>query len=429
MKTGARVAAAIEILDLLAESDLPAEQVLKTWGRQNRYAGSKDRAQIGEYVFAVCRHRGTYAFQMSSDDSRSLMIAHLAELDPAMEWTPWFGDTEHAPKPLSETETKSAKEVASKDAPLSARVSVPAWLEPDLIATFGQDIEPELKALLARAPIDLRVNALKTARKPARVHLAKEGIETTPSDIARKGLRVSAAGDIRPTQIQATKAFQSGEVEIQDMGSQWIVENSSAQPGQKVFDLCAGGGGKTLALAARMRNQGKLRACDVNPRRLANIKPRLKRSGAEIVTLQKMSVWAPDQKDHPDPELESWKGEGHLVFCDVPCSGSGAWRRHPAAKWRLTPEILQSYHQSQQDVLNRAARLVRPGGELVYVTCSILHSENAAQVEQFLQNHPDFTSREVEADIAVRPLGPGYQLSPHRTDTDGFFVSYLTKNA
>jgi 16S rRNA (cytosine967-C5)-methyltransferase len=427
MKPGARVTAAIEILGLLSESTLPAEQVLKTWGRQNRFAGSKDRAQIGEYVFAVCRYRGAYAFQMGSDASRALMIAHLAKLDPAMEWAQWFDGATHAPDPLSDDEKTSAGAEVPEGAPLSARVSVPQWLEQDLTATFAQDVEPELKALLPRAPIYLRVNALKTARKPARVHLAKEGIETAPSDFARKGLRVSTASEIRPSQIQNTKAFQSGEVEIQDMGSQWIVENSSIGPAQKVIDLCAGGGGKTLALAARMRNKGEIRACDVNPRRLANIKPRLKRAGVEIVTLQKISDWDPAQGELPDPEFEPWTGQADLVFCDVPCSGSGAWRRHPDAKWHLTPELLQSYHQAQQSILNRAARLVRPGGELVYVTCSILHSENAAQVERFLQDHQDFTAREVETKLTVRPLGSGYQLSPFATDTDGFFVSYLTK--
>jgi len=426
MKPGAQVQAAIEILGQLPGSTKPIERILKDWGRANRYAGSKDRAAIGELVFQVSRHKSLYAHRMGSSDPRALLIAHLAVASPDQEWQSWFDGSQYTPTALTDQEKARLTEPSGEGAPLTVRASFPDWLLPDLTATFGADLEPEMMALLDRAPVDLRVNGLKNVRKPIRAHLKKQGFALKATPHAAMGLRL-AAGESGANKVQQSKSFLAGEFEVQDEGSQLVVEHAGVERGQTIVDLCAGGGGKTLALAARLRGEGRVIACDIDKPRLVNIKPRLKRSGAESVELRHLQAWIP-QADQEDPDLADLVGAADLVFIDAPCSGSGAWRRHPDAKWRLTPESLESYRVAQAEVLARGAKLVKPGGRLVYVTCSILASENGTQVEAFLASHESFSTHSEEFEFPVRALGPGVQLSPHLTGTDGFFLAILVRS-
>ncbi|TNE38003.1 MAG: RsmB/NOP family class I SAM-dependent RNA methyltransferase [Alphaproteobacteria bacterium] len=424
MRPGPRVQTAIDLLIELAEGDRPAEQLLRNWARKNRYAGSKDRAAIGDLVFEISRHKGRYAFLMGSWEPRALMLAHLAEQGPA-DWRSWFDGTAHAPLPVTDLEEEQLQNRPTQ-LPGFAMFSVPEdWMN-EIEATFGEETDVELEAMLSRAPIDLRVNTLKSARKPARVHLAREGIETQPLELSAHALRIEATAEIAPRQITSSETFKKGEVELQDLGSIWIVDRLTVKPGDTVVDLCAGGGGKTLGLAAAMKNKGSLIACDISPERLANIKPRLKRAGATNVDLRLISAFTTSD-DTPDPVLGDLSGKADLVLVDAPCSGTGTWRRHPDAKWRLTPEALDRYLKTQSELLDRAAKLVRPGGSLAYVTCSILNCENEAQIAQFLEAHNNFKPREIDSNAAVRKSSRGYQLSPNTTGCDGFYVAFLKR--
>lgn len=424
MRPGPRVQTAIEILGQLPGSSKPVERILKDWGRANRFAGSKDRAAIGEYVFQVSRRKSQYAHRMGSSDPRALLIAHLATTLSDREWLTWFDGSQYAPAVLSEDEIKQVDLEVEDLLSLPALASFPDWLAPDLTATFGADLEPEMMALLDRAPVDLRANGLKVVRKPVRAHLKKQGFELKATPHASMGLRL-LPGEMAANKVQQSKSFVAGEFEVQDEGSQLVVEHCGAERGQTIVDLCAGGGGKTLALAAKMRGEGKIIACDIDQPRLDNIKPRLRRSGAENVELRALTKWSPGEVE---PDLADLEGLADLVFVDAPCSGSGAWRRHPDAKWRLTPESLESYRAAQKAVLARGANLVKPDGRLVYVTCSILASENAAQVEAFLASHKGFSANTENFEFPVRRIGPGVQLSPHLTGTDGFYLAILTRN-
>lgn len=425
MRPEAQVQSAIKILQQISETRKPADLQLRSWGQKNRFAGSKDRAAIGELVFAVLRQRSRYAAQMISEAPRALMIAHLHAMKSPADWQALFNGGPHAPGILSEEEMEMVHRQV-EPLSLSTKYSIPEWALQDLSDTFGSDLEVEAKALLSRAPIDLRVNTLKSARKPARVHLQREGVNTEPGALSRKALRIETREGISPGKIIKTRTYMEGEVDVQDQGAIWILDQVTLRPGDTAIDLCAGGGGKTLGLATQMKNKGTLIATDVAQRRLSNVEPRLKRAGITCADLMHIVDWVPG-KDKQDPNLEAYKEKADLVFLDVPCSGSGTWRRQPDAKWRTDPNLVHGYRIAQKNILERGARLVKAGGELVYVTCSLFYSENAAQIDRFLSDNPEFTPRELEPIEGLRKIGDGYQLSPHSTGTDGFFVAFLRK--
>lgn len=424
MKPGARVQSAIEILQEFTTSPKAVDGMLKHWGRNNRFAGSKDRAGVGEIVFQVMRRRGEFGARMKEDTPRAWAIGYLASPhNPDTDWQAGFDGSQHCPAELTEAELGAIAEPS--DANVSA--NYPEWLHADLGATFGKKVDAELEALLERAPVDLRVNGIKSARKPARVHLRRDEFETTTLENSKWGLRLEGARASSQRLLEQTKTFRKGEFEVQDLGSQLTVEWAGVTRSKPTIDLCGGGGGKTLALAGETTGRGDIIACDINQKRLENIKPRLLRANIHNVTLQLLDDWSPADGG-ADPDLKKYVGKAGLVFVDAPCSGSGAWRRHPDAKWRLTPEDLEAVQKVQARILERAAALVSPAGHLVYVTCSVLKSENEAQIVRFLEAHPEFTVDLPEVGSnQVRKSPYGYQLSPALTDTDGFYFSKLLK--
>ena len=315
------------------------------------------------------------------------------------------------------------------DAPPWVAGDYPEWLDPYLARVFGEERAAEGAALASRAPLDLRVNTLKGDREQAAAALAELG--PVPTRWSPVGLRVALGADARKPAIHAEPAFIKGQVEVQDEGSQLAALLAGAKPGEQVIDLCAGAGGKTLALAAAMENHGQLYATDSDKRRLAPIHARLARSGARNV-----QVRPPKSIGN---ELADLAGRADLVLIDAPCTGIGTWRRNPDAKWRVRPGALALRCKEQAAVLDRAATLVKPGGRIAYITCSMLAEENGDQVRACLARWPDFTivpPAEVANTLgeraylfrrAVLMSEEGLLMTPRRTDTDGFFVSVLIR--
>lgn len=436
MMPAARLQAVIEILDDLGAkpAEQPAEQVVNDYLRQRRYIGSKDRRAVTAMTYDVLRHRARIGWWLergrgSAASPRQQMLAYLelcAQEDPATLKT-LFDGSRYAPEPLSEEEAAVAARLdALRDAALPAWVAqeVPQWLMPKFAAAFGAEAETEARALLQEAPTDLRVNTLLATREAAQAALAEEGIATLPTPLSPLGLRVEGR-----RALHASEAFKAGLVELQDEGSQLAALLTDARPGMAVADVCAGAGGKTLALAATMEGRGRLLAMDVEQARLDRGALRLKRAG-----LKEKGAGFVERRAAKDIAAdESLHGAFDRVLVDAPCSGSGAWRRHPDARWRLTPDDLESYRILQREVLGKAALLVKPGGRLVYVTCSLLPEENQLQAETFLAEMPDFAAVPV-GDVWQQVLGAPYPggdpfltLTPARHGTDGFFVAIFER--
>ena len=435
MTPAARIASAIDILARLEAEDRPADGLLRGVFRANRYIGAKDRRAIGELVYGVLRHGARLDWWLArtgggAGGARHRVIAELAigrglglgELEAL------FDGGGYHPPPLEDAERTliAGLEGAALDDPAQpdwVRAEVPAWLLPGLQETLGADWQAELRALGRPAPLDLRVNPLKADRETLRRALAAEGIESAPTPLSPWGLRV----DGRHT-LPALKAFKEGLFEVQDEGSQLVALLTDAKPGLAVADLCAGAGGKTLALAGARGDDGRLVALDLDGRRLERAAPRLARAGADFVERQVLS--------DGDPWLERQAGAFDRVLVDAPCSGSGAWRRQPDARWRLTAARLEQYRQSQGEILAVAADLVRPGGRLVYATCSLLPDENQAQVARLLSDRPDFHDvpvAEIWRGLLEAPYPGGAArallLTPARHGTDGFFLAVLERDA
>ena len=392
MTPAARVAAAIGILDLViaaAEGQgAPADRIVADWARGNRYAGSKDRRAVRELVYGAIRACGPVPAS-----GRAAML-RLAEIDPLI--APLFDGTPYGPPAIGAGERAAAGGIA------------PLWLEERL--TASDIIGAEAEALLDRAPLDIRVNSLKGGRDGLDLPVEAEKLPFG------NGLRLPSG-----TQIEQWPAYLEGLIEVQDAGSQAVCMAAGAKAGETVIDLCAGAGGKTLALAAAMGNSGTLVAADTDRGRLQRLAPRAERAGALVETTVLLN---------PGRELESlghWHGKADLVLVDAPCSGTGTWRRNPESRWRLTPAELQRLIDLQARLLAIAATLVKPGGRIAYVTCSLLDEEGAGQVEQFLAANPDFAARACDLQQG-RPRGPGQRLTPHHDSTDGFFIATLFRS-
>lgn len=428
MTPAARLSAAIEVLDDIVQRRRPAADALKDWGLSRRFAGSKDRAAIASLVYDALRRRASSAFAMGADSSRALVLGMLAGLRGLSEpeIAQLCSGEQHAPAPLSAAESAELAGFDLAGAPDWVRADVPEWLWPSFVAGFGEAAPAEGAALAGRAAVDIRVNRLKAARDEVRMaldHLSPEIGALSPD-----ALRFRPGPDGRGPSLQSEPGFFDGAFEIQDEGSQLVTLLSGAKPGDTVIDLCAGAGGKALALAALMANRGRLVATDLDSRRLAPLHDRLARSGAGIVEIR-----IPRSRGH-EP-LADLAGQADLVLVDAPCTGSGTWRRNPDAKWRVRPGALAERIKDQAQVLDRAARLVRPGGRIAYVTCSVLPEENDAAVEACLGRHSGVTVLDVTA-LLASPAGEfgllacfatrhGLQLSPRRTGTDGFYVAVL----
>lgn len=427
----ARCAAAIDVLTDITERRRPAADALKDWGLAHRFAGSGDRAGIASLVYDALRRRASAGWIMGSETPRALVIGSLRLQQglAAPSIAALFSGEGYAPPALTGEERTRIETATLDGAPPEIAGDAPAFILPELEATLGDDLIPELRALARRAPLDLRVNALRGPRDA--ILPALEGYGATPTPHAPQGLRVPVGADGRGPALHVEAEFLEGWYEIQDEGSQLAALLAGAKPGEMVVDLCAGGGGKTLALAAAMNNTGQLIATDGDPRRLAPIHERLRRSGAQA------EVRTPRGGKQRADVLADLDGQIDRVLVDAPCTGSGTWRRNPDAKWRLRPGSLTTRHAEQAAVLDRAADLVRPGGRIVYVTCSLFPSENDAAVSALMSRRGD-AFRPVPATVlmaeapaslvgAVRNTTHGVQMTPLRTGTDGFYVAAIQR--
>jgi len=427
----ARLAAAIEVIDQVGTARGPADEVLKAWGKAHRFAGSKDRKALAEIVYSAFRARARSAWALEAEDGRALVLGALRWSDHLAvdEISALFSGEGHAPPPLSCEEQRQLAD-PSAELPEWAEAGVPAWIAERLEARFGATWRDEARAaILPRAPVDLRVNTLCGDVDGALRLLAHEEIRPERTPLSTLGLRLPPAF---ARDVQTLRAFTSGWIEVQDEGSQVVAALAGARPGETVVDYCAGGGGKTLALGAALAGRGRLIASDVNGRRLAAMGERLGRAG----------VTAEVRRLGPDGEgMEGLEGVADLVFVDAPCSGSGTWRRHPESAWRLTPEAVDRLAALQIAILAHAAGLVRPGGRLVYVTCSLLAEENEAVAERFAADHPMFRPAPIAEAVATPALtdtararladlaggGHSLQLTPNSTATDGFFAALFQR--
>ncbi len=409
MTPAARIQAVIDILGELERTNQPIDRHLRDWGRAHRFAGSKDRASIAERIYTIQRRRGWLAWRMGSDAPRALVIGSLlgdGNLDGL------FSGGGYGPEPLTDPERAAIASPPSGEPPLYARGEYPQFLGSEFQRAFGDALLDEMTALQSRAPADLRANTLKTTRDDLLHALRSEGYDAQPTPFSPAGIRL-AEGEAR---LGRESLFLSGAFEFQDEAAQIAALLCGAKPGKRVLDLAAGAGGKSLALAALMRNEGRIVATDMRAAALQELERRAARAGATIIDTR-----APD-------------GVFDIVLLDAPCSGTGTWRRQPELRWRLTSERLEELKTTQGALLKQAAQYVKPGGRLVYATCSILPSENEDRIGAFLASHSDFTVVPA-ADVwraAVSPAPPPgvdrfFRASPFSTGTDGFFAAVLQR--
>jgi 16S rRNA (cytosine967-C5)-methyltransferase len=418
----------MDILRALEVSARPADRLIDQWFRDRRFAGSGDRRFISGLVYQILRRRAELlwlidGFKGDGDEAevRPLVIAALMHLQDwqLSEFETGFTGSGHNPAPLSDAELTLAEQITTRQkAVMPPHISgnFPEWLSTHLQRRFGDDLLVEMTAMNERAAIDLRVNTLMTNQEDVLSALAAEGFEAGPGKYSATGVRLNDR-----KRVTGSDLFKTGKVEIQDEAAQLCSALVAAEPGQTVLDACAGAGGKALALAADMQNKGHIEAWDVDDRRLDRLLPRLERAGVKIVSARK--VRADGSDIYPD-----YQQAFDRVLVDAPCSGTGTWRRNPETKWRLTPETLDHNVARQAKILNRAAELVKPGGRLIYATCSVLDCEGADQVHAFLSLQPDFSVLPASDVLAEVPVEDDFlRLSPHAHGTDGFFVAILAR--
>lgn len=393
----------------------PADVLLSRYFRDHPKLGPRERSAIAEGIYAVLRNKLSYASFSESGHGPAMRRLALLGLADAVGADSLGG--------LSPEEADWLQRIAQIDRtalPIALRANLPQWLFDKLVSRDGEAATLELADALNRAaPLDLRVNVLKAKREDVIAELAKAPIVCEPTPYAPNGLRLH-----KKPALQNLPLFKDGAIEVQDEGSQLLAQIVGAKRGEMVADFCAGAGGKTLALGAMMRNTGRLYAFDVSEKRLAKLKPRLARSGLSNV--------------HPvviahenDAKIKRLAAKIDRVLVDAPCSGLGTLRRNPDMKWRQTPESVLELNAKQGAILASAARLVKPGGRLVYATCSLLDEENEAIASQFLSTHADFTLVPmkdvlVEQKVALE-MGDYLKLYPHIHQTDGFFAAVFER--
>jgi len=446
MTPGARVQACIELLAQIAAEAQDASAVIDAYFRTRRYAGSGDRRAVSHRVYENLRHRARLDWWIertgvaldSTPRTRVLTQMVVYERNAPDELTRLFSGTRHCPPVLDDREQELVESLYGRppmhaDMPDWVRLEYPSWMGPSLHAIFGPRLEQELQALSQTAPVDLRINTLKATREDVQSMLADDKIEVEPTPLSPLGLRLQSRA-----RLGGTHAFKRGLFEVQDEGSQLIALLCGVRPGMTVVDYCAGAGGKTLAMAAALgprgdkdagngAPRGRLIACDVSRYRMDRMAPRLKRAGDDMVRRQVVSA-----RD------DSWVKANHemadRVLADVPCTGTGAWRRNLDAKWRFRPDDLEHLIETQRLIMVQAASLVAPKGWLVYATCSLLREENEEQIEWFMTKVPGFRILplpEVWAETVGGPPpceGEFLRLSPASTGTDGFFCAVLGKS-
>jgi 16S rRNA (cytosine967-C5)-methyltransferase len=444
MRMAGRVAAAILILEDFERRRVPLKTALADWSRGARYAGAKDRAAISGLCLDVLRRRRSLSAAMRDDSARAAMLAHLRlqEGMAAEAVRELAGEQPHGPGALTDGESAVLQSLhphvlgseQKSGAPISVAADFPAWLESSVERAFGAQAHSELAAFAARADIDLRLNTLKTS--PDKALAALETIGAAAAPFLKTAARIAApASEERAPAVTVIPAFNKGWVEVQDLGSQIAAAAAGDIARAQVLDYCAGGGGKTLALASLMANTGQLHAYDNDARRLQPLYERARRAGVRNLQIVNPAT--------DKAALEALDGRMDVVFIDAPCTGSGTWRRHPDTKWRLTPEQLARRIEEQDRVLTEASRFVKRGGRLVYATCSFLMEENEDRLAAFVATHGGFAParaldfinasgllRDGAADAleACETPAGALRLTPLRTRTDGFFVAVLTRS-
>ncbi|GAN69048.1 RsmB/NOP family class I SAM-dependent RNA methyltransferase [Acetobacter orleanensis] len=429
MTPSARLGASIDLLTAMeAAPRKPADAVANSFFRERRYIGGGDRRAVSGMVWEIMRawrRLGWWLTKCGADITpRALAATNLVLKGwPAREIADLFAEGRFAPGALTYAEQDVVTALAggtldNADMPRAVRLELPDWLLPRLEETFGETLEAELSALSEPATLDLRVNILRTNRRDAQNALGREGLHAVLTPLSPWGLRLNGR-----LPVTSTTPFKDGRIEIQDEGSQLVAAIMGVTPEMRVLDYCAGAGGKTLALAMMMENKGHIAACDVSEARLDGAVRRLRRAGVHNVErhlLQAGDKWAKRRAKSFD-----------RVLVDAPCSGTGTWRRNPDARLRMTEQDLEELLVKQSEILDRASSLVKPGGRMVYATCSILRAENASQVEAFLARHSDFQL--VPSDSTALPdslRGTSmFSLTPHQNETDGFFAAVLERKS
>jgi 16S rRNA (cytosine967-C5)-methyltransferase len=425
MRPGARQQAAIEILSSLETQRRPAADAVKDWMLSHRFAGSKDRAEIGDLVFGALRWKQSSAWRMGENTPRAWVWGALRwGFAQSVEWIEQSatGDP-HAPSPPTETERAALANATLEGAPAHVRGDFPEWLSASFARAFGDTAAEEGAALAAPAPLDLRTNALKASREKLIAALGespKLQEPPAPTPFAPAGVRIPWKQG-RTFPWASEQSFLKGWFEVQDEGSQLAALMSEVAPGMQVADVCAGGGGKTLALAALMEGKGQIYAYDVDGRRLAPLKERADRAGAHNIQIRTPM--------RTRDALEDLRGRMDVVFVDAPCTGSGTWRRSPDSKWRLRPNALAKRLEEQQRAVALGAPLVKPGGRLVYVTCSVLPEENEGAIAAFLASYAGFAAVGLNPDFPAHARAIGVQMTPLKTGCDGFYVAVLKRQS
>lgn len=389
MTPAARISAAIDLLDRVFQGEL-ADRALAEWGRANRYAGSKDRSAIADLVYDVLRRKRSLSAIGGGEDGRSLLLGLLR--DAGEDPDAYFGAGPYAPATLTEAERAGGFQ---PDEESGEQTDFPEWLWPMIRDSLGDDALAVAAAMRTRAPIHLRVNLVRQTREAAIADLAHEGIIARPHPLSPSALEIVEGA----RKVRNVRAFQQGDVELQDASSQAVADMVPLENGERMLDFCAGGGGKTLAVAGRVK--GRFTAHDVAKARMKDLPVRAGRAGLDVVLMSLSDV----QRSAPFD----------TVLVDAPCSGSGSWRRDPQGKWLITPEKLIATQVLQREILDSVAAFVGSQGHLVYATCSLLEDENALQVEGFLKVHPAFSLVE---DRRFTPLDGG----------DGFYCAVLRRD-
>ncbi|WP_417790238.1 RsmB/NOP family class I SAM-dependent RNA methyltransferase [Terasakiella pusilla] len=426
MKPSARLQSAIEILDAVFDGKRPADALIGDYFKARRFAGSKDRRAITDRVYRILRARaklGWMAEQVEiSSSPRILVLIYCIVQGEEVESL--FDGDQYAPAALKGRELEVLAQLAALDiatAPDHIRLEYPEWLDADLRSSLGNDFEDVLTALNEEAPLDLRINALHPDADQAQGELAKQQIETDQGSYSPLCLRTR-----KKVKLGGIQAYKDGLVDVQDEGSQLIALLSEAEGAELVMDFCAGGGGKTLALAAEMKNQGHLYALDISSTRLYKMKRRLERAGVENVLLNPI-------KNEADPWLKQFELRVDRLLIDAPCSGLGAWRRNPESRWKITSELLEDMISRQERILKSAAALIQPGGRLIYATCSLLKRENEDQIAKFLKENDNFVIKSVQEVWDNRlgtpcPFDGDFMIMrPDLHHSDGFFCAILER--
>ncbi len=427
MRPAAQLQATIELIDLIDETKYPADRIMAKYFREHRYIGSKDKYAISEQFYAILRQRLSLSYLLEKNNlslsSRNLaaLLIHKQEHSIA----DYFNGEQYSPVALYQGDVDSLTVIdfAQLDsAPEHVKLNVPEWIAPKLKAVLGDSFEAEMIATNQRASTDIRVNLLKSNVEQVSELIEGNSYEFTPSKLSPWGLSFQ-----QRIALFNLKEFKQGWFEVQDQGSQLLAMLTDVKAGDRVVDFCAGAGGKTLAMAAMMQNKGAIYACDVHTRRLDNLSKRVKRAGAHNVRIHVLS-------SEKDKWVKQQKGKADVVLVDAPCTGTGTWRRSPDSRWKLTEQDLIELLVLQQSILQSACRLVKPGGRLIYATCSLLGEENEQQIAAFLKHNPDFKPSDIVVKEPLKSNLDKVSLNRHElrtfpalSEADGFYACALTR--